>query len=419
MSEKRNLADTNAYGAIGVGAILAIMISSCSTHFASSSMQTVQALIAETWPKYADLAGLPTSCMSLCMVPPLLFMGFFTRHMSKKSIMILGSSLFSIGGLLPLVIPGFWPYLICKCILGLGVGFLSSIPITLLGFLFNGKKQATMTGILNGVASAISVLVSMLTGILGGYSLRTANYVYLIMVVIVIIQIIFLPKFPPEKKDAHVAKVDENGNRLKMGGWTILQIVIFFCWNIFAIIIIYTIATSTMRMGGTIFDIGIVSSVFTAGNFLWSLIWIALFRLFKNYILPVGCILSCVAFIMMAVGDKLPYMFAWAILCSGGMTFFYTWYYKTMGSMTPLVWVSTAVAFINVGMSLMQALSLYLFKWMVAATGSEVGAIKICAGAMIVYCVITFILATIDKKRDNAIYKNLLETKYGAVEESS
>ena len=414
---KKNYAHTDAYGIIGIACIVTLLVSQCPGQFATSSMQPLQALIAQVWPEHANNAGLPMSLMSLFMVPPVVLMGFFTRYIDKKKLIVFGSALFAIGGLLPLVVSGFWPYVFCKCLVGLGTGIVISLPTTIVGFLFTGKKQATMSAVMNAVSGGIAFCVSTLTGILAAKSLRMANWVYLIMVVIVILELLFLPSFPPEKKDKHIARVDENGNKLSIGAWTVIQLAFFFVWKIFAIAFIYMMAPSIERMGGSVVQAGLTTSLMTAFNLIWSFVWIILFRVFKNYILLFGCIMSALSMLMMAIGTSMPYMYAWAILCSCGMTMFYPWYYKTMGSMTPLVWVSTAVAFISVGSYLMQSLALYLFKFLVGVTGSDVKAIWVYVFALAILGIVSAIFATMDKARDNNIYKNLKEEKYGAVEE--
>ena len=132
------------------GSVTGAAIAAIAKDFPDTPISTVQLL--------STLPGLGALIITLIA-------GQMAMRISKKNLVLLGITLVTIGGL----IPAFWNssmvgLLACSVILGMGVGFISTLNPMLLSQYFDGEERSTMMGINTGVTSLGSMI---LTGVGG------------------------------------------------------------------------------------------------------------------------------------------------------------------------------------------------------------------------------------------------------------
>ncbi|BFT70952.1 MFS transporter [Paenibacillus sp. P36] len=134
---------------------------------------------------------------SLFILPTLFMAGNLGRRFSRKSILIAGLLMYIIGGVGPTFMNSFEMILAFRAILGLSIGLISPTFNALIAENFQGKERSRMNGIqtsINGIGGAIFLSFG---GIIASFGWRDVFLTYLYAVVLFILVIAFLPKFPP------------------------------------------------------------------------------------------------------------------------------------------------------------------------------------------------------------------------------
>lgn len=161
------------------GTVVGSAIAAIAKSFPDVPISTIQLL--------STLPGLGSLIITLIA-------GQMAMHISKKYLVLLGIALITIGGL----IPAFWNQsiyglLICSIVLGMGVGFISTLNPMLLSQYFDGEERSTMMGVNTGVTSLGAMLLTAIGGYLGGENWRHLYFVFGFGIVIFLLVLIFLP----------------------------------------------------------------------------------------------------------------------------------------------------------------------------------------------------------------------------------
>lgn len=293
------------------GAVISSAIAAISHDFPNIPVSTIQML--------STLPGLGSLVITLIV-------GQMALHIPKKNLVLLGIALVTIGG----IIPAFWNssmigLLACSVILGMGVGFISTLNPMLLSEYFDGEERSTMMGINTGVTSLGSMLLIGIGGILGGSNWRNLYWVFSIGIVVFLLVLFCLPKDQVQR-----TMTDEQGKKEKVSVWNIfkeLNIHVYFIILVaFLLGLSYTaymanlsIVIAQRGIGGTAIT-GLISAIGTIGGiaagfglkyirkltkpntlafgFILLLITLVLTYFFTNtFILTLGAVLSGMAMV--------------------------------------------------------------------------------------------------------------------------
>jgi MFS family permease len=162
------------------GTVISSAIAAISHDFPTVPISTIQLL--------STLPGLGSLIITLIA-------GQMAMHISKKTLILIGVALVTLGG----VIPAFWNssiigLLLCSVILGTGIGFISTLNPMILSEQFEGEERSSMMGVNTGTTSLGMMLLTGIGGILGGQNWRHLYWVFLIGVVVFILVLVCLPK---------------------------------------------------------------------------------------------------------------------------------------------------------------------------------------------------------------------------------
>src|SRR5699024_6706662 len=156
--------------------------------------------------------------------------------------------------------PIFWHsqisvLLICAFIVGIGVGFVSTLTPMLISIFFKGEARASMMGFNTAFNSLGAVLMMSAAGILGSGMWFHSYYVFLLAVLVFFIVLFFLPLDQVEHVDSekHQSKVSTM-SILKQLNKYVFAIAVF----VFLTIFLYTafsnnlsVAIAQKQVGGT------------------------------------------------------------------------------------------------------------------------------------------------------------------------
>lgn len=170
------------------GTIVGSAIAAIAKDFPDTPISTVQLL--STFP------GLGSLIITLIA-------GQMAMKVSKKSLVLLGIVLVTLGG----IIPAFWNssmlgLLACSIILGMGVGFISTINPMLLTEYFEGEERSNIMGVNTGMTSLGSMVLTALGGILGANNWRNLFWVYGLGIIVFLLVLFCLPNDKADKSAA-------------------------------------------------------------------------------------------------------------------------------------------------------------------------------------------------------------------------
>ena len=185
------------------GSVAGAAIAAISKSFPNTPISTVQLL--------STLPGLGSLIITLIA-------GQMALHVSKKNLVLLGIALVTAGG----VIPAVWNssiigLLACSVILGMGVGFISTLNPMILTANFDGEDRSSMMGISTGMTSLGSMVLTALGGVLGAQNWRHLYWVFALGIIVFLLVLFCLPN----DKVENVTTSSDNGQ--KESTWSIIK----------------------------------------------------------------------------------------------------------------------------------------------------------------------------------------------------
>lgn len=211
------------------------------------------------------LASLP----SLGALITTLFVGWLASRFSKKNLALIGIVLIGLGGLIPILyFSNIYILLLCSLLLGLGVGFITTVSPMLLTHHFpNHEDRASIMG-MNTAISALGVMILMVAGgFIGRTDWTKTYYVYFATIIIFMMVMACVPRDSVEKPEQinHVSTPSTSIFSLNKNIYIIafLTFLTSFLYTIFMSNI--SILLLNKNIGGT--DItGLINAVGTLGG---------------------------------------------------------------------------------------------------------------------------------------------------------
>lgn len=224
------------------GSVAGSAIAAISKSFPDTPISTIQLL--------STLPGLGSLIITLIV-------GQMAMHISKKNLVLLGVALVTAGGM----IPAFWNnsvigLLSCSVILGVGVGFISTLNPMILTDLFNGEDRSSMMGINTGMTSLGTMVLTAVGGFLGADNWRHLYWVFGLGILVFLLVLFCLPS------DKVVRKEKNRKSKVHESTWTIIKgLNPYVYWLYLAVFVVglamtaymsnLSIIITTKHIGGT------------------------------------------------------------------------------------------------------------------------------------------------------------------------
>jgi MFS family permease len=141
-----------------------------------------------------------TTIQSLLTLPSLISIPFFflggalSRTISTKKMLIVGVSIIAVGGLLPIFLHDFGAILVCRAIMGMGLGLMNPFAQSLVSDNFEDEGITLMFGIQAAATSAGNMIGCYASGYLAAISYNASFLCYLMAPVALLAIIFWVPK---------------------------------------------------------------------------------------------------------------------------------------------------------------------------------------------------------------------------------
>ncbi|UWG98403.1 MFS transporter [Dehalobacter sp. DCM] len=254
-----------------------------------------------------------TTVQMLVTLPSLLSMlvslisGVIVAYVLKKTLIQFGLACFLIGGIIPGFVHSLPALFFSAVLIGIGQGCLICIASSLLAENFEGNARATAMGLRQAAASIGILILTMAAGFLGQIAWYKAYYIYFFVLVIMVIVGFLLPK---GKLDDKIVGSGQGLAGLKdvfNPSLVYLSILMFFL-AVFSSAFFTNLGMSIMDKGlGGPAQIGIATAWNQFAQIIIGIIYLALVKLFKKYMLVVSTFLVAVGLFVLVNGPNLSY----------------------------------------------------------------------------------------------------------------
>lgn len=260
-----------------------------------------------------------TSIKMILTIPALFIIPFtfitnkLTHNYSKKIVLIFGVILYIIGGVGGGLALNITFLLIFRAILGMGVGIMMPISISIVSDFFEDDEKTKMMGRVSSANQLGGILAVLLAGWLSTVLWRYAFAVYLIGLFVLILIIFFLPH---PKSQGHL-----EGKRTKMPLFVYKVAGSMF----FVMIVFYALPTNISLyiqhsdMGDASIS-GLMMALMSISGVISGIIVSKVKQLLKSFFEPIQISLVAIGYIMISVADHLSLLGTGIIFMGFGIT---------------------------------------------------------------------------------------------------
>ena len=176
---------------------------------------------------------------SLFVIPSSLIAGKLVEknRLSKRNCLLIGFSLFTLGGATGGLIVNINYLLFTRAVLGIGNGMVTAMVVTITADYFTEKEGATVMGLYSAIGGVLAIGLTVVSGYLVLINWRLAFSVYLVCALIIIYHALVLRKpkgaavvdSSAQNKETHAqAALEESGIKAPLGRavWVLIAITI-------------------------------------------------------------------------------------------------------------------------------------------------------------------------------------------------
>jgi predicted MFS family arabinose efflux permease len=239
------------------------------------------------------LIKLTITLPSLVMIFFSLIAGQLVIVISKKAVLAIGLSLYTIGGIAAGWSQTFTGHLVLRAVLGAGTGLIVPVITSLIADFYKGKERADMIGYSFSISHMGGVITPPLAAWIGAYDWRTAFLIYAVAPLIFLFSMLFIPK-PPQ-----IISSEANAKRKE----PIPHLVIWLSIASFLMVVMFFIiitdlpfliqAKQTLAPYVTTFGL----SASTLGSTIIGLAFSRVYIKLKKWTIPTGLLICAVGFL--------------------------------------------------------------------------------------------------------------------------
>lgn len=350
-----------------------LLFSSVDGMVASALMVPLLGAIMKEFPNASpELLNQTISLPSLLMIPTILITGYLSKLISKKYLLISGSIIFVLSGFGSMNSPNLEALVAFRAFEGIGMGVVFPLAPAMIAHLFQGEERAKMMGWANATGGIFSFFLGIGAGYVALFNWRYAFYFYLIFVIVVIMQGIFLPAFPPEKKDQSIVQATSaSTDKIRMGLPVYLTAGAMLILMTVAMVILYNLAIFVTKEGiGNSAEIGLATSFNTVASIAMCFAFGYTIRIFKRYLSVVGLVLFACSYFTFSLAHNMIMVYVGMSLIGASLGCLFPYLMTRVAQVAPKAVKTMAVTVLSLAIYLGQFFSGYFTPWLGALSGS-------------------------------------------------
>ncbi len=243
--------------------LLFVVLSIASLVFGTKAIAPALADIAKAFPdKSTQTIQMILTVPSLLIMVSTLICGYLSRHLGKKTLVLIGMLLFGIGGISPAFFGNLSFVFVMMGVLGAGSGFLVPLSQSLVADYFEGRQREEFMGYRSSTASIFGMLFAALGGSLCSIHWRLTFLSFLVVVPMLAFVLWKMPE--PAIPSASARKSLAASLTGKM--W--FCITGYFLYNVIGFSVATNAAFVMSKCGIGTLMIGIIMTISTGGSIL-------------------------------------------------------------------------------------------------------------------------------------------------------
>jgi MFS family permease len=282
-----------------------LLFCSCDSNALGAVITPILAVMALTFP--GENINLLVALPPLFIIPTSVLVGRLSFYISKKTLLTIGQILYIIGGVGAAWFMDFNYILVMRIILGIGCGIVYPIVPTLIAQFYTGHERAAMMGRANAVGGIIAMAMTLAAGALATIGWHLPFYVDLFFVVVLVMQLIFLPKVPPEKQLMEQAggKQTLTVEERHIGSKAWFCILLMFVSMTLGMVFLLKMAILVEARGiGDAALAGIISSCQIGCAFLFALSFPSVFKRLRRFTVIAPILAASLSFLLIAFANN-------------------------------------------------------------------------------------------------------------------
>lgn len=349
-------------GVMGIASGLSVI----AQHFTNVSQLSIQLLIT-----------LP--CIVIIVVTPIV--GKLQEYISMKTLALFGILCFLVGGVVPAFLTSFTMILVCRAILGVGVGSVQVLSPALVATYFEGDERSNVMGQLSSAQMIGCAIMVFVSGYLAMMGWNVTFYVHLISLISLICVATFLPQTKPIKGAAAEGGPAERVQLTGAAyGWALTMLIFFIGGMILATYLAFLVASHSL---GTAAQAGQATMLFAIGGFLMGLIYGKFAQWTRNTSLAAGLFIGVIAYLIVAFGQNIFLVYLGSLIYGFSVTtVFASIMVGTSMSVKPIA-VPLATSIVVAGQNLGSFLCPYIITPISALMSSDVNMFAFITGAIL------------------------------------
>jgi MFS family permease len=254
----------------------------------------------------------------LTTVPAMLTVGLLSKHIGKKIPLITGLVFIMIFGITPALFDLSFPvFMVMLGGFGVGIGSIISSSTGMLADYFEGAERADLMGKQSAYLNLGGMLLAAAVGILLAFGWKTAFFVYLYAVPLILIVMFFIPS----DKKSHSEKTSEANIKMKLSSETLFICVIFFIYGVFQGVTMPNVGLLVQERNlGEPAMASLAVSIMTAVGIITGMLYGRIALVIKNYTLPVGFAVMALGQVISASATAAPQLYAGFIVLGFGFS---------------------------------------------------------------------------------------------------
>ena len=272
------------------------------------------------------------------------------KKVKYRTLAIMSGLLYLIGGCAPALFDNYAGMLVCRAILGFGLGLMAPLGNALIVGNYKGQKQASLLGYGTLFMNGGGIILQMLGGALADMNWQLVFWGHAFGL-IGLLMAFFLPEpdaSAPDPEAAHAGKKEKMGKAV----WVIA--ILFVIFNVLNYPVMLNISgLFVARNAGTAAAAATALSMYTVAGCVAGLVFGTIFKFAKRWCLALGYILCGLGALCVYAGQTAVIMTMGLILIGFGFSTIMPAFFAWVGVVTPASTVAGAIsicmAFTNLG----------------------------------------------------------------------
>ncbi|MGM0239774.1 MFS transporter [Enterococcus sp. AZ103] len=315
----------------------------------------------------ASSIELMTTVPSFSVMIMVLLSSFISNKIGEKVTVILGLSLVLVAGVLPFFLNDFSAVFLSRIILGVGLGLINSLAVSLISINFKGKESAYLMGLRSAFESGGQAILTFLAGQLILFNWQSVFLIYLLALPILLL---FMFSYPDNKKKDSDVEID---NRKQSVNFYVILIAVFLVVIVGAqtAIIIRISGIVTSFNFGNMVDASRVQTLMTVAGMILGVFFGRIFISIRYFTASLGLIMMTMAHFLVYSANNLMVITVGAVLAGAAYPLLISLMFHLVSEVCRSGSETLCMSVALVGCNLGGSSAPYLLKLIALITGSK------------------------------------------------